>query len=104
MIEKAKKEASDHSEGTIDDDGDYHIDEKTKSALLTGQGIQKLEKMLGVNNLYIDFGFEEIHHIENALKARACYIRDKDYIVRNGEVLIVDQGTGRTMPGRRFSE
>lgn len=103
-MEKAKKEASDHDDENIDDDGDYHIDEKTKSALLTGKGIEKLEKMLGVNNLYMDFGFDEIHHIENALKARACYIRDKDYIVRNGEVLIVDQGTGRTMPGRRFSE
>ena len=49
-------------------------------------------------------GYEEIHHIENALKAKAVYIRDKDYIISNGEVLIVDEHTGRTMPGRRFSE
>jgi preprotein translocase subunit SecA len=54
--------------------------------------------MLGVENLYVDFGFEEIHHIENALKARSCYVRDKDYLVHGGEVLIVDQNTGRSMP------
>jgi preprotein translocase subunit SecA len=59
---------------------------------------------LNVENLYKDFWFEEIHHIENALRAKAVYIRDVDYIVSNGEVLIVDEHTGRTMPWRRFSE
>lgn len=87
-----------------EEDWDYYIDEKTKTASLSGIGIAKLEKMLNVENLYKDFWFEEIHHIENALRAKAVYIRDVDYIVSNGEVLIVDEHTWRTMPWRRFSE
>ncbi|MDR3169669.1 MAG: hypothetical protein LBU27_08250 [Candidatus Peribacteria bacterium] len=87
-----------------EEDGDYYIDEKTKTAALSGKGIAKLEEILHVENIYKDMGFEEIHHIENALRAKAVYIRDVDYIVSNGEVLIVDEHTGRTMPGRRFSE
>ncbi|HKL44408.1 MAG TPA: preprotein translocase subunit SecA [Candidatus Absconditabacterales bacterium] len=86
------------------EDGDYYIDEKTKTVSLSGEGINKLEKMLGVENLYKDIGYEEIHHIENALRARAVYEKDKEYIVKDGEVLIVDEHTGRTMQGRRFSE
>jgi preprotein translocase subunit SecA len=85
-------------------DCDYKIDPKAKTALLTSKGIAKLEKLLGVENLYRDLGYEEIHHIENALKAKACYERDKDYLVHNGEVLIIDENTGRAMPGRRYSE
>ena len=87
-----------------EEDGDYYIDEKTKTAQLSGRGIARLEELLKVENIYKDMGYEEIHHIENALKAKAVYIRDKDYIISNGEVLIVDEHTGRTMPGRRFSE
>ena len=87
-----------------EEDWDYYIDEKTKTASLSWLGIAKLEKILNVENLYKDFWFEEIHHIENALRAKAVYIRDVDYIVSNGEVLIVDEHTGRTMPWRRFSE
>lgn len=87
-----------------EEDGDYYIDEKTKTASLSGKGIAKLENMLNVENIYKDLGFEEIHHIENALKAKAVYQRDIDYIVSGNEVLIVDEHTGRTMPGRRFSE
>ena len=86
------------------EDGDYYIDEKTKTASLSSMGIEKLEKMLWVNNLYKDLWYEEIHHIENALRARAVYENNKEYIVKNNEVLIVDEHTGRTMPGRRFSE
>lgn len=86
------------------EDGDYYIDEKTKTVALSGEGIAKLENMLGVENLYKDLWFEEIHHIENALRAKAVYERDKEYIVSGGEVLIVDEHTGRSMPGRRFSE
>lgn len=86
------------------DNGDYYIDEKTKSALLSSQGIKKLETMLKVNNLYKDLGYSEIHHIENALKANAVYHKDKDYIIVNGEILIIDEHTGRAMPGRRYSE
>ena len=96
MNEDAKKESI--------EDGDYYIDEKTKTVSLSGEWIQKLEKMLGVENLYKDVWYEEIHHIENALRAKAVYERDKEYIVKGWEVLIVDEHTGRTMPGRRFSE
>jgi len=87
-----------------EEDGDYYIDEKTKSASLSGRGITKLEEILKVENLYKDLGYEEIHHIENALRAQAVYEKDKEYIVKDNEVLIVDEHTGRTMPGRRFSE
>lgn len=94
------------NEGVKDqeEDGDYYIDEKTKTASLSGRGIAKLEEILHVENIYKDMGFEEIHHIENALRAKAVYLRDIDYIVSGGEILIVDEHTGRTMPGRRFSE
>jgi len=87
-----------------EEDGDYYIDEKTKTVALSGRGIQKLEEILKVENLYRDIGYEEIHHMENALKAQAVYQLDTEYIIVNGEVLIVDEHTGRTMPGRRFSE
>jgi len=87
-----------------EEDGDYYIDEKTKTAALSGRGITKLEQILKVENLYKDLGYEEIHHIENALRAQAVYDKDKEYIVKDNEVLIVDEHTGRTMPGRRFSE
>ncbi len=63
-----------------------------------------MEQILKVENLYKDLGYEEIHHIENALRAQAVYEKDKEYIVKDNEVLIVDEHTGRTMPGRRFSE
>lgn len=87
-----------------EEDGDYYIDEKTRTAAISGRGIQKLESILWVENLYRDLWYEEIHHIENALRARAVYLRDTDYIVKDGEVLIVDEHTGRTMQWRRFSE
>ncbi len=87
-----------------EEDGDYYIDEKTKTASLSSRGIQKLETTLGVENLYKDLWYEEIHHIENALRAQAVYEKDKEYIVKDWEVLIVDEHTGRTMQGRRFSE
>jgi len=89
---------------TDEEDGDYYIDEKTKTASLSSKGIEKLEKMLNIENLYKDIGFEEIHHIENALRAQAVFEKDKDYIIKNGEILIVDEHTWRTMPWRRFSE
>lgn len=87
-----------------DDEGDYYIDEKTKSVTLSSHGIEKLEELLQVDNLYKDLGYQEIHHIENALKAQAVFTRDKEYLVRNGEVMLVDDHTGRVMPGRRFSQ
>ncbi len=76
-----------------DTTGDYHIDEKTKTATLTSEGIAKLEQLLKVENLYRDLGYQEIHHIENALKAQAVYHRDKEYLIREGEIMLVDEHT-----------
>lgn len=82
---------------------DYQIDEKTKSAHLTEHGITKVEKMLNLQNLY-EKDFETIHHLENALRARTLYLRDRDYVVRENQVVIVDEFTGRLMFGRRWSD
>ena len=84
-------------------DTDYVIDEKHRTANLTEHGIKKVEKLLGVDNLY-EKDFDTIHHLENALKSRTLFIRDKDYIIRDNQVIIVDEFTGRLMPGRRWSE
>jgi preprotein translocase subunit SecA len=84
-------------------DTDYSIDEKLRTAHLTDHGIMKVEKMLGLGNIY-ETSFETVHHIEAALKARALFAREKDYIVKDGQVVIVDEFTGRLLTGRRFSE
>ena len=78
-------------------------DEKQRAAVLTDEGIKTMEKLLGVENIYTEKGFEEVHHIEQALRAHAIYQRDVDYVVKDGEVIIVDEFTGRLMPGRRYS-
>jgi preprotein translocase subunit SecA len=78
-------------------------DEKQRAAVLTDEGIKTMEKLLGVDNIYTEKGFEEVHHIEQALRAHAIYQRDVDYVVKDGEVIIVDEFTGRLMPGRRYS-
>lgn len=98
MMDKTKEGEEEQKKA----EGDYYIDEKTKSTSLTEEGIAKLEKMLKVEHLYRDLGYDEIHHIENALLAKGVYENGKDYIVQGTEVLIVDENTGRTMPGRRF--
>ncbi|MFA6991810.1 MAG: preprotein translocase subunit SecA [Candidatus Gracilibacteria bacterium] len=82
---------------------DYEIDEKTKTASLTEAGIAKMEKLLGVENIYTESGFTEVHHIEQSLRAKACYKADVDYMVRDGEILIIDEFTGRVLGGRRYS-
>jgi len=87
----------------LNPDTDYEIDEKSKTASLTEHGISKVEKKLGVDNLY-EQDFDAIHHIENALRARSLYVRDREYLVKDGEVVIVDEFTGRLMPGRRWSD
>lgn len=83
-------------------DDDYTVDEKAHSVVLTESGIEKMESMLGTNNIWQDYKLA--HHLDNALKAEALYKIDKEYIVQNGEVLIVDQFTGRVLAGRRYSE
>lgn len=87
----------------LNPDTDFNIDEKAKSATLTETGITRVEKILGVDNLY-EKDFDSIHHIENALRAKALYVRDKDYVVKDNQVTIVDEFTGRLMVGRRWSD
>lgn len=83
---------------------DYNVDEKMKAATLTEKGISKIEEILNVKNIYEEGGIQTVHHIEQALKAQTLFIKDRDYVVREGEVVIVDEFTGRLMPGRRYSE
>lgn len=82
----------------------YTIDEKLKSATLTDSGIEAAEKMLGIDNIYTEKGIKYVHHLETAVRAKALYTKDKEYVVRDGEVVIVDEFTGRLQPGRRWSD
>jgi len=82
---------------------DYVVDEKLKTASLTELGIAKIESLLKVENLY-EKDFETVHHVEQALKAKALFQKNRDYVVKDGEVIIVDEFTGRMLPGRRYSE
>ncbi|BCA80281.1 preprotein translocase subunit SecA [Desulfuromonas sp. AOP6] len=84
--------------------GDFTVDEKAKAASLTEEGVAKVEKLLGVENLYEPRNIELLHHVNQALKAHALFRRDVDYVVKDGEVMIVDEFTGRLMPGRRWSD
>lgn len=83
---------------------DYTIDEKHKSVAMLDQGIEKAEKLLGIDNIYTDAGIKYVHHLETAVRAKALFQRDKEYVVRDGKVIIVDEFTGRMQPGRRWSE
>jgi preprotein translocase subunit SecA len=89
---------------SFEKDVDYTIDEKARSAVLTEEGVAKAEKKLQVSNLYDPKHIELLHHTNQALRAHTLFKRDVDYIVKNGEVIIVDEFTGRLMPGRRYSE
>jgi len=82
----------------------FNVDEKQRTAVLSEEGIKKMEQLLGVENIYTDRGFEEVHHIEQALRAHAVYKADVDYVVRDGKVVIVDEFTGRLMDGRRYGQ
>jgi preprotein translocase subunit SecA len=84
-------------------DVDYTIDEKMRAVTLTNEGMDKIEKILGMGNIYQEKSIQIIHHLEQALRAEVLFKRDKDYVVRGGEVIIVDEFTGRLMPGRRYS-
>lgn len=78
---------------TLKTEKDYKIDEKQKTATLTEAGINEVEKYLGVENIYVSQHFNDLHHVENALKASAVYKKDIDYLVRNNEVMIIDEHT-----------
>ncbi|HET7411253.1 MAG TPA: preprotein translocase subunit SecA, partial [Pararhizobium sp.] len=92
------------------EEGDYEVDEKDRAATFTEEGTEKLERLLGEagllrgESLYDIENVSIVHHINNALKAHKLFTRDKDYIVRNDEIVIIDEFTGRMMPGRRYSE
>jgi preprotein translocase subunit SecA len=83
---------------------DYEVDEKLKAISLTDAGITKAEKALGVENIYTEKGIKYVHHLETAVRAKALFKKDKEYVVKDGEVMIVDEFTGRVQPGRRWSE
>ncbi|PLX81819.1 MAG: preprotein translocase subunit SecA [Desulfuromonas sp.] len=104
-----KGEMIEHRDGKIGQTmreftGDFTVDEKGKSAALTEDGVARVEKLLGVENLYEPRNIETLHHVNQALKAHALFKRDVDYVVKDGEVMIVDEFTGRLMPGRRWSD
>ncbi|MCD4693989.1 preprotein translocase subunit SecA [bacterium] len=88
----------------LEEDKDYNVDEKMRAVTLTEQGISRMEGWLGMGNIYVEKGIREVHHIEQALKANVLFKKEKDYVVKDGEVIIVDEFTGRLMPGRRYSE
>src|ERR1700684_4137314 len=85
-------------------DIDYTVDEKHKTATLTEEGVTKTEKLLGLGNMYDPQHMETIHHVYQGLRAHTLYHRDVEYVVKNGEVIIIDEFTGREMPGRRWSD
>ncbi|MBU3964284.1 preprotein translocase subunit SecA [Patescibacteria group bacterium] len=82
---------------------DYEIHEKEKAATLTDVGVTKIEKILGIGNIYEEKGTKYLHHLEQALRAEVVFKKDKDYVVKDGGIIIVDEFTGRMMPGRRWS-
>lgn len=83
---------------------DYAVDEKARTIAITDEGVARVEKILGVDNLFDDVHFELNHYLNQALKAKEFFLRDRDYVVKDGEVLIVDEFTGRIMEGRRYSD
>jgi preprotein translocase subunit SecA len=83
---------------------DYEVDEKLRAISLTDIGITRAEDLLGIKDIYTEKGIKYVHHLETAVKARALYENNKDYVVKDGEVIIVDAFTGRMQPGRRWSE
>jgi len=92
------------SEVEAQKEGDYIVDEKSKAVALTEQGIASCERLLSVDNLYDPNNIDVLHHIQQALRAHALYKRDVDYVINDGQVIIVDEFTGRMMPGRRWSD
>jgi preprotein translocase subunit SecA len=89
---------------TLVPEEDYTLDLKHKQIQLSDSGIEKAEKALGVGNIYTDAGIKYVHHLETAARARALFRKDKEYVVRDGQIVIVDEFTGRLQPGRRWSD
>lgn len=82
----------------------YEVDEKLRAVTLNDAGIARAEELLGIENIYTEKGIKLVHHLETAVRAQALFTKDKEYVVNNGEVIIIDQSTGRMMPGRRFNQ
>jgi len=99
-----KGEEIDEGDGKKSTTGDYLVDEKAHQASLTDDGVEKVEQLLGVRNLYEPENMEILHGVNQALRAHALYQRDVDYLIQDGKVVIVDEFTGRMMPGRRWSD
>src|SRR5690606_19686110 len=110
IVEKARLRQNTTDLEFEEPDGDYVIDERTQTVSLTDRGIEKIERLLpeidvdAGQSLYDPEYYELVHYLENALKAKYQFKRDKDYIVQDGRVILVDQTTGRPMPSRRYSE
>ncbi|MEK7100561.1 MAG: preprotein translocase subunit SecA, partial [Patescibacteria group bacterium] len=85
-------------------DADYAVDEKQKAVQITEAGMQKAEQALGIENLYTEGGMRYVHFLDTAVRAKALFHKDKEYVVKDGEIVIVDEFTGRLQPGRRWSE
>jgi preprotein translocase subunit SecA len=85
-------------------EGDYIVDEKSKAVALTEQGIVSCERLLNVDNLYDPQHIDALHHVQQALRAHALFRKDVDYVIKDGQIIIVDEFTGRMMPGRRWSD
>jgi preprotein translocase subunit SecA len=83
---------------------DFEVDEKLRAISLTQDGITKAEKLLNIDNIYTEKGIKYVHHLETAVRAEAVFLKDKDYVIKDGEVVIVDAFTGRLQPGRRWNE
>ena len=83
---------------------DYTVDEKMKAIQLTQEGISHAEKILGVENIYTEKGMKYVHHLETAVRAKALFLKDREYVVKDNDVIIVDESTGRLQPGRRWSD
>ncbi|MDO8548131.1 MAG: preprotein translocase subunit SecA [bacterium] len=90
--------------GQLARDKDFTVDEKLKAIQLTQEGITHAEKLLGIDNIYTAGNIKQVHHLETAVRAKALFNKDKEYVVKNGEIIIVDEFTGRLQPGRRWSE
>ncbi len=99
---KGKEDKDKHGNKTTT--GDYLVDEKARTAVLTEEGVAKAEKFLGIDNMYELANIELLHGVEQALRAHALYRRDVEYMIKDGQVLIVDEFTGRVLPGRRWSD
>jgi preprotein translocase subunit SecA len=93
-----------HIADTLIEGDDYTVDEKQRAISLTEAGITKAENALGITNMYSVEGMKQVHHLETAVKAKALFIREREYVVKDGEVIIVDEFTGRMQPGRRWSD